>query len=65
MCLRKTILQLYCEGIFGDVTSYTEEKIVFMAKVYCQCEIIALLQINYGQHLIFGTVCKNLFAKAL
>jgi hypothetical protein len=65
MCLRRNILQVYCEGIFGDVTSYATEKTVFMAKVSCKCESIALLQINYRQRLIFVIVCKDLVAKAL
>ena len=47
MCLRRTVLQVYCEGIFGNVTSHAAEKIVLMAKVSLKCEIIALLRINY------------------
>jgi hypothetical protein len=40
MCLRRTILQVYCEGIFGAMTSYTAERFLSNVKLkllrYCK-----------------------------
>lgn len=67
MCLRKKFCKFTARAFFvlWHVTSCPAERIAFMANVSCQCEIIALLQTNYRQHLISMIVCKDPVAKAV